>query len=106
MANKWENLHWNPELADPKAHDPDHRDISSSSLTTCLPTSFKLTLGYGERRTDSGDKKGNEEHGGNRPLKENEWGWGTQIILNKGKGKFAWNKDRRAEEGMKERDFD
>lgn len=37
-----------------------------------MPTSFEVTRGYGERRTASGDKKGNEKHGGNRPFRENE----------------------------------
>lgn len=59
----------NPQLLDSKVHDTDHSATSSSCLTTCLPTSFEV---YGERRTDSGDKKGNEEHGGNRLLRKNE----------------------------------
>ena len=46
--------------------------LSISVLTIYVPVSFKITPDYGERRTDSGHKKGNEVHGGHRSIRGNK----------------------------------
>ena len=46
--------------------------LSSSGLTIYVPMSFEITPDYGERRTGSGYKKGNEVHGGLRSIRENK----------------------------------
>lgn len=72
-----------------------------------MPASSKIPLGYGER-TNSGDKKENGGHGGNRLLRGNEGirERGRQITVNHGKGRCAWNQGGAEEETLKDRCFD
>lgn len=102
LANKWENLDWDPDLL-----DSNPSTISSSSLTMCFLTSFKISFGYRDGRIDSGNKKENEKHGKHRLLREIEGMrevWETDYCEQR-EERFAWNKSRTEEETSKYRHF-